>query len=245
MARLRALLRPLAALGSGFVDTFLRNNRVLPPVLALLVLFVFAWILAGTFLGGGAQEPVAHRADLAQSNSNPDLNPPSPDIENRDVDSYAAYRSKDPFRQIIAPAQASTPGQTTPETTGQTTPEGTTGTGTQQGGSPTNGAGGNQASKDSDNDGLTDRRERALGTDPNNPDTDGDGIPDGADDANGDGRPDGGAGAGNAGAGNTANGGQTNAGAGGGRGGRAESGGGGRPGRGGDLLNSGGTLSPP
>ncbi len=240
---MRALLRPLAALGSGFVDTFLRNNRVLPPVLALLALFVFAWILAGTFLGGGAQEPVAHRADLAQSNS--DSNPPSPDIENRDVDSYAAYRSKDPFRQLIAPSQASAPGQTTPETTGQTTPEGTTGT--QQSSSPANGAGGNRASKDSDNDGLTDRRERALGTDPNNPDTDNDGIPDGADDANGDGRPDGGAGAGNAGAGNTANGGQTNAGAGGGRGGRAGSGGGrgGRPGRGGDLLNSGGTLSPP
>src|SRR5262249_27647766 len=32
---------------------------------------------------------------------------------------------------------------------------------------------------DSDNDGLTDEEELALGTDPNNPDTDGDGISDG------------------------------------------------------------------
>ena len=30
---------------------------------------------------------------------------------------------------------------------------------------------------DSDGDGLTDAEERALGTDPNNPDTDGDGLP--------------------------------------------------------------------
>ena len=60
----------LAAIGSGFVDTFLRNNRVLPPVLALLALFVFAWILAGTFIGATGQEPVAHRADLAQTTLN-------------------------------------------------------------------------------------------------------------------------------------------------------------------------------
>ena len=32
---------------------------------------------------------------------------------------------------------------------------------------------------DSDGDGLTDEEEKALRTDPNNPDTDGDGIPDG------------------------------------------------------------------
>jgi uncharacterized protein YjbI with pentapeptide repeats len=46
-------------------------------------------------------------------------------------------------------------------------------------------------SRDSDADGLSDEREFALGLDPNNPDSDGDGIPDGLDDANGDGRPDG------------------------------------------------------
>ena len=214
------------------MDTFVRNNRVLPPVLALLALFVLAWILAGTFIDGSGPEPVAHRADLAESNGASDPESPTPEIQNRDVDSYAAYRSKDPFRQLIAPAQT-TQEQTTPETTEQTAPEDTSGTGTPPAdSSPGSGAG--QRARDSDNDGLSDRRERALGLDPNNPDTDNDGIPDGADDSDGDGRPDGGAGGG--GAGNGAGGGKPGAGSGGGRGGR--------PGRGGDLLDSGGILSP-
>jgi hypothetical protein len=217
----------LAAIGSGFVDTFLRNNRVLPPVLALLALFVLAWILAGTFMDGDGQEPVAHRSDLAQSNDAPGPEP-SPEIENRDVDSYAAYRSKDPFRQLIAPAPSES---TTPETTEQTTPEDTSGTGRTPDASLGNGAGSNRA-KDTDNDGLPDSREQALGLNPRNPDTDNDGTPDGADDADGDGRPDGGAG-------NGARDGKPGAGAdsGGGRGSR--------PGRGDDLLDSGGILSPP
>lgn len=44
---------------------------------------------------------------------------------------------------------------------------------------------------DSDSDGLSNSAEYALGTDPNNPDSDGDGIPDGQDDSNGNGIPDG------------------------------------------------------
>jgi len=44
------------------------------------------------------------------------------------------------------------------------------------------------AGKDSDNDGLTDEEEEINGTDPNNPDTDGDGVPDGKEiDSDGDG----------------------------------------------------------
>jgi hypothetical protein len=73
-----------------------------------------------------------------------------------------------------------------------------------------------------------------MSLDPNNPDTDGDGIPDGLDDADGDGVPDGASGGTAAGGGNNR--------AGGGGGGR---GAGSRPGRRGDLLDSGGTLSPP
>lgn len=207
------------------MDAFVRDNRVLPPVLGLLALFIVAWILAGTFIGGSDQKPVAHRADLAQSNDVPGSDPASPEIQNRDVDSYAAYRSKDPFRQLLAPAET-TAEQTTPETTEQTTPENTGGPGTTPGGSSGNGGG--ARARDSDNDGLSDRREQALGLDPLNPDTDGDGTPDGADDSNGDGRPDGAVG------GVPNNGGRN------GTGGR-----GGRPGRGGNLLNSGGTLSPP
>lgn len=210
------------------MDTFVRNNRVLPPVLALLALFVFAWILAGAYIDSTGQEPIAHRADLAQSNGGPQ---PSPEIENRDVDSYAAYRSKDPFRQLLAPA-TTTPELTTPESIEQTAPEDTSGTGTIPPGEPPGNGGSAARAEDSDNDGLSNRREQALGLDPRNPDTDGDGTPDGADDSNGDGRPDGGAG------GAARNG--TGEPGGGSRGGR-----GGRPGRGGDLLDSGGILSPP
>ena len=210
------------------MDTFVRNNRVLPPVLALLALFVFAWILAGAYIDSTGQEPVAHRADLAQSNGAPGP-APSPEIENRDVDSYAAYRSKDPFRQLLAPAE-STSEQTSPETTEQTAPEDTGGTETPPPGGPPGNGGGAARAKDTDNDGIPDRREQALGLDQRNPDTDNDGTPDGADDSNGDGRPDGGAGANGAGDGKPGAGGGPR---------------GGRPGRGGDLLDSGGILSIP
>ena len=214
-ARLRWIGRRLADLGSGFVDAFLRDNRVLPPVLAVLALFVVAWILAGAFMGDTDQKPVAHKADLAQSNDAPGPEPAAPGVENRDVDSYAAYRSKDPFREILSPEKTSLEG-----TTELTMPEDRTNRKTRRNG-PSAGGG----ATDTDGDGLPDRRERALGTDPKNQDTDGDGLPDGTDDANGDGRPDGGSGA-NGGAGT---GGQNSAG---GRGG-------------GGLLNSGGILPVP
>jgi hypothetical protein len=226
VASLRRIGRRVADLGRGFVDTFLRDNKLLPPILALLALFVFAWVLAGAFLGGTDQQrPVAHHSELAQAEGGGGSNPPAPQVENRNVNSYAAYRSKDPFRQIIA-EPSTTPEGTASVPTEQTTtgPETTTGPGKPKGG--------NTRNRDSDSDGLPDSKEAALGLDPNNPDTDGDGIPDGLDDANGDGRPDGAKGGAAAGGGNNRPGG-----GGGGRGGRS--------GRGGGLLNSGGTLSPP
>lgn len=150
--------------------------------------------------------------------------PLAPEAENRNADAYAAYESKDPFRQLLESAESDTGGSTTGTTTGEgsgdsngsttggdggVTPPGgsTTGGGSNNGGGGSgggsgNGGGNNGGARDSDNDGLSDRRERALGTDPNNPDTDGDGIRDGRDDSNGDGLPDsGGAGTGS-GAGN-------------------------------------------
>jgi hypothetical protein len=232
VARLPRFGRRVADLGSSLVDTFLRDNRLLPPVLALLALFVFAWVLAGAFLGGtDDQKPVSHRSEIAQADGAGGSDPAAPQVDNPNVDSYAAYRSKDPFREIIAQAT------TTPEGTTATTPEGTvsapaeqtTGTGGANGGRRGDGRG-----ADSDGDGLPDRKEATMGTDPNNPDTDGDGIPDGLDDANGDGIPDGVKSGATAGGGNNRSGG--------GGGGR---GAGSRPGRGGGLLDSGGTLSPP
>ncbi len=198
------------------LDAFVRDNRVLPPVLAVLALFIIAWILAGAFMGESGQKTVAHKSDLAQSD-NPGANPVTPGVENRDVNSYAAYRSKDPFREILAPEN--TTGSTTPETT---TPETTTGPGRTPGGP-------RAANMDTDADGIPDRRERKIGSDPNNPDTDGDGIPDGSDNDT-KGRPD----TGGAGTGPGATPGKGQAGPGANR----------PPGRD-DLLNSGGTLPPP
>jgi hypothetical protein len=223
VARLPRFGRRVADLGRSLVDTFLRDNRLLPPVLALLALFVFAWVLAGVFIGGtDEQKPIAHRSEVAQANgAAAGSDPAAPEVDNPNVDSYAAYRSKDPFRRILVFAR------TTPEGTAST-PAGTTTTGAGPSG------GGKKPAADLDRDGLSDRKEETLGTDLNNPDSDGDGIPDGLDDANGDGIPDGVKG------GATAGGGK--AGPGGSGGGHRD---GGAPGRRGDLLDSGGTLSPP
>jgi hypothetical protein len=170
--------RRVSAVGSGFVDTFLRDNRVIPIVLALLALLVFAWIVAGAFLGGPAKEPVSNRAEVAQAQNPPTSDPPAPEVENPDVDTYAAYQFKDPFRQLVAPA-----GSTTPTTTPTTTPEDTSGgAGGGAGGGADGGAGGGAgggARTDTDGDGLSDERELRLGLDPANPDTDGDGTLDG------------------------------------------------------------------
>jgi hypothetical protein len=237
VARLPRFGRRVADLGSSLVDTFLRDNRLLPPVLALLALFVFAWVLAGAFLGGtDDQKPVSYRSEIAQARSEiaqadgaGGSDPAAPQVDNPNVDSYAAYRSKDPFREIIAQATTTPEGTaaTTPEETVSAPAEQTTGTGGANGGRRGNGSG-----ADSDGDGLSDRKEATMGLDPNNPDTDGDGIPDGLDDANGDGVPDGVSGGAAAGGGNNRSGG----------GGR---GAGSRQARGGDLLDSGGTLAPP
>jgi uncharacterized membrane protein YgcG len=227
VASLRWVGHRVADLARGFVDTFLRDNRLLPPVLALLALFVFAWVLAGVFVGRSVdQKPVAHRSEIAQADGAGGSDPAAPEVDNPNVDSYAAYRSKDPFRQVIAFAQ------TTQEGTATVPEEQTTGAGGANGDRPANG--GNRQARDSDGDGLPDRKEATMSLDPNNPDTDGDGIPDGLDDANGDGVPDGTSGGAAAGGGNNRSGG--------GGGGR---GAGSRQGRGGDLLDSGGTLYPP
>lgn len=268
IGRLRdtGLVRGFSALGSGLVDSFFRGNRVLPPVLAVLALVIFSWITAGFFLGGSKEERVTNQAnvvaqsqnDVAQADSK--NNSPAPEAESRDAESYAAYQSKDPFRQLFSAADTGTTnGQTTGDTSGDGSSSGTGSGGSNSGGGGTGsggtssggtgsggettgggtgggGAGGSKGggggggtsrgAQDSDNDGLSDQRERALGTDPNNPDTDADGVRDGADDSNGDGIPD------------RRGGGGSGAGSGGGAGNNT----GGRGGGNGNLFDSGGNL---
>lgn len=175
------LVRRLAAAGSHFFDAFIRDNRVLPPVLALLALVVFAWVVAGLFVGTPEEEPASNRADLVQAEDPVPQEPPAPETEVRDVDSYAAYQNKDPFRELLAPAEAAedTNGETpSPE---ETTEDGN-GDGRGDGGRDPGDRNGGATRQDSDGDGISDEREEALGLDPDDPDSDGDGIPDGEDD---------------------------------------------------------------
>lgn len=242
LSRIRdtGIARRVLAIGPGFFDSFLRDNKVIPPVLAVLALLIFSWVVAGIFVGKPEEERVANQANVvaqAPDNSNDSgSDSPAPQVESRDADSYAAYESKDPFRQLFAPAESTNPTQeTTGGSGGSTPPENTTGSGGGNSGGSTTGGGGENTSgggggssrgfQDSDNDGLSNRREQALGQDPQNPDTDGDGTLDGADDSNGDGIPDGQS--------------RTTGGNGGGNGG----GGGTTTGKGnGGLFNSGGSL---
>ncbi len=177
LSRLRGSLfvleRRVSAVGSSLVDMFLRDNKVIPVALALLALLVFAWIMAGAFLGEPDEEQVSNRAEVAQTRDPAFADPPAPEVENRDADSYAAYQFKDPFRRLLSPAETTT--TTTPTTNPTTTPEGPTG----------GGGGGSLDGTDSDGDGLSDRREFDLGLDPANPDTDGDGTLDGDESAGG------------------------------------------------------------
>lgn len=110
MSRLRGLwpVRRLAAFAGGVWDTFLRDNKVIPPVLAVLALFIFAWIVGGSLIGG-PDEPISNRADeVAQSEGGQpeEGQPPAPEIDNPNSDSYAAYQSKDPFRQLFQTAES-------------------------------------------------------------------------------------------------------------------------------------------
>jgi uncharacterized low-complexity protein len=98
--------RSLAAVGERIRDGLLRDNRVVPAVLATLVLLVFAWLVTGAFIGGSPDEEAANQASLAQDKEEPDsgeAETPAPGVENRDIDSYSAFKSKDPFHNPLNP----------------------------------------------------------------------------------------------------------------------------------------------
>lgn len=99
-------VRRLVALAVGFWDAFLRDNKVLPPVLAVAALFVFAWIVVGSFIGAPDDETVSSQGEVAQSDGGAQSQPSAPEIESPNTDSYAAYQSKDPFRQLFETAES-------------------------------------------------------------------------------------------------------------------------------------------
>lgn len=102
----RAANRVLAT-GERIRDGLLRDNKVVPAVLALLALLIFAWILAGALIGGEPDETgtgqVATQASQPQASQDSESGgpeTPAPGAENRDTDSYSAFEKKDPFGNI-------------------------------------------------------------------------------------------------------------------------------------------------
>ncbi len=138
-------LRPrLANAALRLRDGLLRDNKVIPPVLGTLALIVFAWIIAGALIndpnGGGGGQRVANQSNqpnqppqrdqAAQSPEGAQGTPetPAPSVENRDVESYAAFEQKDPFRELFQPPN--TDGATDPGADGGQYDNGTTDDGT-------------------------------------------------------------------------------------------------------------------
>jgi hypothetical protein len=100
-----------AALGARIREGLLRDNKVLPPVLAVLALLIFAWLAASVLTGEPGEEEerrTSNQAFLSQTpEENPDIGDPetrAPGVENRDADSFAAFKAKDPFRELIPKA---------------------------------------------------------------------------------------------------------------------------------------------
>jgi hypothetical protein len=98
-------------------DGLLRDNKVVPAVLGILTLLIFAWLIAGAFIGGlsGEEGQVSNQASLAQGEDSDsgDSETPTPGADNRDSDaSYGGYDEgpKDPFRDILNKAGEGTSG---------------------------------------------------------------------------------------------------------------------------------------
>ena len=70
----RLSTRRLAAVGARIRDGLLRDNKVLPSVLAVLALLIFAWLIAGALIGGPGgekeQQQASSKASLAQAPDN-------------------------------------------------------------------------------------------------------------------------------------------------------------------------------
>jgi hypothetical protein len=103
--------RSVSAVIARVRDGLLRDNKVIPAVLGILALLIFAWLVAGALIGGPGDEKqqASNQASLAQGDDSDsrDAETPAPGVENRDSDaSYGGYDEgpKDPFRQLIPKA---------------------------------------------------------------------------------------------------------------------------------------------
>ena len=92
-------------------DGLLRDNKVVPAVLGVLALLIFAWLVSGALISGPGDEEqqASNQASLAQGGDlySGETETPAPGVENRDSDaSYGGFEEgpKDPFRQLIPQA---------------------------------------------------------------------------------------------------------------------------------------------
>jgi hypothetical protein len=151
----------LAGVGKRIRDGLLRDNKVVPVVLATLALLIFAWLVAGAFIGVEPNEEAANQASLAQDEEleNGNTESPAPGVENRDTDSYSAFESKDPFRQLLSKAGGAKAGdsKTGDSRAGGTKTGGTKTGGTKTGGTKTGSNGGARGGAIRDDEDSTDR----------------------------------------------------------------------------------------
>ncbi|WP_162924537.1 hypothetical protein [Rubrobacter indicoceani] len=138
--------------------TLIQENKVIPPVLAVIALLVFSWVVAGTFVGGTDESANSGEVassdgggEVAQSEGNDAASPPPSEIESPNAESFAAYESKDPFRSLFTPASAD-------DGTAQDTP-GTSG-GDPADADPANGGSANGGSANGDSRGATESENR-------------------------------------------------------------------------------------
>lgn len=104
--------RSVSAVISRVRDGLLRDNKVVPVVLGVLAILIFAWLVAGALIGGPGddeEQQASNQASLAQGDDSDsgDTETPAPGVENRDSDaSYGGFDEgpKDPFRQLIPKA---------------------------------------------------------------------------------------------------------------------------------------------
>ena len=163
----RGLGTRVAEAAARLRDGLLRDNKVLPPVLAALALIIFAWLLAGVIIGDpGEEERVARQAAQPSVAQSPEpgggsSETPAPGVENRDNESIDVYESKDPFRELFPTADATddaaggdTSGGDTSGDAGGGVGDDGTGSGTDDGdGGTGNGTGGSDGSGSGSGDG--------------------------------------------------------------------------------------------
>src|SRR4051794_10775218 len=84
--------RRVTAVFERIGDGLLRDNKVVPAVLGILALLIFAWLIAGVLiggLGGEEEQQASNQASLAQGEEDSDSGDsetPAPGADNRDSD---------------------------------------------------------------------------------------------------------------------------------------------------------------